>query len=123
MTWLAALVALALVVVIADRAVWLASRRLDRLRAHQHELRRERGAATIGTGSPGTALGPLFDLYQPGHRHVVEEQDRQRLEADQAESGAPPLGIDLDAGTASFAVRRGRRESGPVRDDDAQATS
>jgi hypothetical protein len=37
-------------------------------------------------------------VFQPAQRHVVEERDRQRLTADQQESAAPPLGVDLDRG-------------------------
>ncbi len=53
-----------------------------------------------GTGGAGTALGDVFLLFQPTRAHLVAEQERQRQTIAYPESGAPPLGVDLDAGTA-----------------------
>lgn len=41
------------------------------------------------SGGSAVVLGPVFDLFQPSHVHVVEEQQRQEIEADQAEGGEP----------------------------------
>ncbi len=45
-------------------------------------------------------FGPLFEIFQPGLTHLVEEKERQRLDIVQREDGDPPWEIDLDAGTA-----------------------
>ena len=45
-------------------------------------------------------LDGFIEIFQPGFKHLREERDRKRIEAQIPESGAPPLGIDLDAGTA-----------------------
>jgi hypothetical protein len=52
------------------------------------------------------ALGELIELFQPSRRHVVEERQRQHLTADLPESGAPPLGVDLEAGVVRLTERR-----------------
>ena len=46
----------------------------------------------------------------------MEEQDRQRLTIAQKETGEPPLGVDLDAGTA-------RLPSPELPGEDAPATT
>lgn len=46
----------------------------------------------------------FFELFQPGYKHLREERDRKRLEAQIPRSAAPPLGIDLDAGVARISV-------------------
>ncbi|MGN6301968.1 MAG: DUF6191 domain-containing protein [Angustibacter sp.] len=45
-------------------------------------------------------LDGFIEIFQPGYKHWREERDRKRIEAQIPESGAPPFGIDLDAGTA-----------------------
>lgn len=45
-------------------------------------------------------LDGFIEIFQPGYKHWREERDRKRIEAQIPESGAPPLGVDLDAGTA-----------------------
>ena len=57
----------------------------------------------------------FLEIFQPGLKHLYEERDRQRtLVIRPAHGGGPPLGIDLEAGTASIAVPRPA-----VADDDA----
>jgi hypothetical protein len=46
----------------------------------------------------------FFELFQPGYKHLREERDRKRLEAQIPETGAPPFGIDLDAGVARISL-------------------
>lgn len=65
--------------------------------------------------SSGVVLGPLFELFNPGTKHVEEQRQTETMLRDDEEAGAPPLGIDLDAGTAVF--RMPRRPQPP--DDDA----
>ena len=49
----------------------------------------------------------FLEIFQPGLKHLYEEKDRQRmLVVRPSHGGGPPLGIDLDAGTASIVVRR-----------------
>jgi uncharacterized protein DUF6191 len=45
-----------------------------------------------------------MELFQPSLRHAREERERLELTVDHPESGAPPLGIDLDGGTARFVM-------------------
>ncbi|WP_448072017.1 DUF6191 domain-containing protein [Georgenia yuyongxinii] len=53
----------------------------------------------------------VFALFEPGHQHLVDERERQRLEITRPGDGAPPFGIDLDAGIVYL-------EPGPVRSPD-----
>jgi hypothetical protein len=47
----------------------------------------------------------FLEIFQPGLKHLHEERDRQRmLVVRTSHGGGPPLGIDLDAGTASIVV-------------------
>jgi hypothetical protein len=55
---------------------------------------RHRAPSTTPGGSG--ILADLIQVFQPAQRHVVEERDRQRLSADEQESSAPPLGVDLE---------------------------
>ena len=49
----------------------------------------------------------FLEIFQPGLKHLYEEKDRQRiLVVRPSHGGGPPLGIDLDAGTASIVVPR-----------------
>jgi hypothetical protein len=56
---------------------------------------RRRKPATTG----GDALGELIEVFQPSRQNVTRERRRQQTSAELPESGAPPLGVDLDAGT------------------------
>ena len=57
----------------------------------------------------------FLEIFQPGLKHLHEEKDRQRmLVIRPSHGGGPPLGIDLEAGTASIVVP-GRTK----RDDEA----
>ena len=49
----------------------------------------------------------FLEIFQPGLKHLREEKDRQRmLVIRPSHGGGPPLGIDLDAGTAAIVVPR-----------------
>jgi hypothetical protein len=45
-----------------------------------------------------------MEMFHPSLRHAREERERLELNVDHPDSGAPPLGIDLDAGTARFTM-------------------
>jgi hypothetical protein len=47
----------------------------------------------------------FFELFQPGLKYLREGKDRQKiLVAKPSHGGGPPLGIDLDAGTAKITI-------------------
>jgi hypothetical protein len=49
----------------------------------------------------------LFEIFQPGLRHLREERDRQNmLVSKPTHGGGAPLGIDLDAGIATIKISR-----------------
>ena len=75
-------------------------------------VRRKRPAGRPPT--TGVALGPLFELFQPSVRHIEEQRQAEHMLRDDEESGDPPLGIDLDAGTA--VLRMPRRATPPPED-------
>ena len=53
----------------------------------------------------------FLEIFQPGLKHLYEEKDRQRmLVVRPSHGGGPPLGIDLEAGTASIVVPRQAEE-------------
>ena len=88
-----------------------------RLEARGHMYwRKPRPAGGAGSSTMGGALGGLIEVFQPNHQHLVAEQERQRSDAQQDEDGAPPFGIDLDAGIADLRVRP-RRSEGAAPDD------
>ena len=51
-------------------------------------------------------MGPLFELFHPSTKHVEEQRQSERMLRVDEESGDPPLGIDLDAGTAVLRLPR-----------------
>ena len=63
-----------------------------------------------------------MELFQPSLRHAREERERLELNVDHPDSGAPPLGIDLDAGTARFTMpaRGPTSEASGTTDPDAE---
>ncbi|HET8615374.1 MAG TPA: DUF6191 domain-containing protein [Actinomycetales bacterium] len=63
--------------------------------------------------TPGAAMDGFFELFQPGYKHLREERDRKRLEAQIPETGAPPFGIDLDSGVARISLRTSSPEQTP----------
>ncbi len=85
-----ALLAVAMVLVVVDRltAAGVFDRRGDRPRERRP-----------GGGGGAGALGAVLDFYDPSHRHLTEEQQREKSTTVQVPGEAPPL-IDLDAGTA-----------------------
>ncbi|WP_370514089.1 DUF6191 domain-containing protein [Cellulomonas sp. JZ18] len=88
--WVLVVVAAALVLVLLDRAV--ARGWFDRFRL----------SVRSGTGSsPGGGLLPDFvEVFQPAHKHLVAEQERQRLDVVREGDAAPPF--DLDAGPVAL---------------------
>jgi hypothetical protein len=47
----------------------------------------------------------FLEIFQAGLRHLREERDRQKmLVVRPSHGGGAPMGIDLDAGTATIAV-------------------
>ncbi|WP_127131471.1 DUF6191 domain-containing protein [Georgenia sp. SYP-B2076] len=44
----------------------------------------------------------VFEIFEPGMKHLFAERERQRLEIQRPGDGAPPFGVDLDAGVAYF---------------------
>ena len=59
----------------------------------------------------------FLEIFQPGLKYLREERDRRKvLVANPTHGGGPPLGIDLDAGTAKITINR------PVPPDPEQAT-
>jgi hypothetical protein len=51
----------------------------------------------------------FLEIFQPGLRYLREERDRRKvLVANPSHGGGPPLGIDLDAGTAEITLDRPR---------------
>ncbi|NMR21503.1 DUF6191 domain-containing protein [Cellulomonas fimi] len=58
--------------------------------------RRRPAGSTGGSG----ALGELIEVFQPSHQHVTAERERRRGEIRRTGTGAPPHGVDLDAGIA-----------------------
>ena len=47
----------------------------------------------------------FLEIFEPGLKHLREEKDRQKmLVVRPSHGGGAPLGIDLDAGTATFCV-------------------
>ncbi len=85
-----AVLAVAAVLVVVDRltAAGVFDRRGDRPRERRP-----------GGGGGAGALGTVLDFYDPSHRHLTEEQQREKSTTLQVPGEAPPL-IDLDAGTA-----------------------
>ncbi len=85
-----AVVAVVVVLVVVDRltAAGMFDRRGDRPRERRP-----------GGGGGAGALGTMLDFYDPSHRHLTEEQQREKSTTVQVPGEAPPL-IDLDAGTA-----------------------
>jgi hypothetical protein len=72
-------------------------------------------------------FGALIDVFHPTGRHVVEEQERQHSLVDDVGTGAPPLGVDLDARTVRIVRKRrpaasGSPDGGPRRPAGGQAT-
>lgn len=105
MTWLWWVLGAVVVLLVLDRiALWAESRGWIYWRRRS------------GGGGGGGVFADVFLLFQPSRQHVVEEQDRQRLTIAQKETGEPPLGIDLDAGTARLPSPQ------PPPDEDAPPT-
>ena len=47
----------------------------------------------------------FLEIFEPGLKNLREEKDRQKmLVVRPSHGGGAPLGIDLDAGTATFSV-------------------
>jgi hypothetical protein len=46
----------------------------------------------------------FIEIFNPGHKHLREERDRKRIEAQIPATAGPPLGIDLDGGVAHLVM-------------------
>jgi hypothetical protein len=58
-------------------------------------------------------LDGFIELFQPGYKHLREERDRKRIEAQIPETGGPRFGVDLDAGTAVIRLAASHLPDGP----------
>ena len=58
-------------------------------------------------------LDGFIELFQPGYKHLRQERDRKRIEAQIPETGGPPFGVDLDAGTAVIRLATSHGPDGP----------
>ena len=57
-------------------------------------------------GSPlGSAMSTLLDFYDPSHRYLTEEQQREKSTTVQKQGEGPPL-VDLDAGVVEIRAPR-----------------
>jgi hypothetical protein len=111
-TWLGWVLAAVVVLLVLDRiALWAES--------HGWIYWRRRRSS----GGGGGIFADVYLLFQPSRQHVVEEQDRQRLTIAQKETGEPPLGIDLDAGTALLPSPEPQGEETPPNGEDAPEQS
>lgn len=95
MTWVwVALIVVAVFVAVDQAALW-AERR-----GWLYWRRRKPGSS----GTSGGVIAGFIELFEPGHRHVVDEQEWRRNAITQRQSGDRPFGrrhldVDLDAGT------------------------
>jgi hypothetical protein len=64
-------------------------------------------------------FGGLVDVFHPNAKHAVEEQERQHSLVDDVGTGAPPLGVDLDAGTVRLTRPKRRPESSEARSSES----
>ncbi|MFD1507646.1 DUF6191 domain-containing protein [Georgenia yuyongxinii] len=72
-------------------------------------------AARLPLLGSGRVRRGLLDV-RPGLKHLTDERERQRLEIERPGDGAPPFGIDLDAGIAYPQTKPARKpETKPAR--------
>ena len=113
LAWVIGAAALAGVLVALDRLT--AAGVFDRRRRAGERERRPGGTPL------GGAMGAILDVYDPSHRHVTEEQQRQKSMTVQKQGEGPPLvDVDLEAGVAQVLPRparggasAGQADSGP----------
>jgi hypothetical protein len=59
----------------------------------------------------------LVELFNPGHKHLAEERDRKRIEAQlpgsEADDDPSATGVDLDAGVIILPRAERHAEDGP----------
>jgi hypothetical protein len=65
-------------------------------------------------GTSAGVFGEMQSFLSPAYQHVVEEQHRQQTSRQDHSTGALPLGIDLETGTAALSVSI-RRSARPAR--------
>jgi hypothetical protein len=58
-------------------------------------------------------LDGFIEIFNPGHKHLREERDRKRIEAQIPKSAGKPFGIDLDAGVARIPAPKPTEEPPP----------
>jgi hypothetical protein len=62
----------------------------------------------------------FLEIFQPGLKYLREERDRRKIMvANPTHGGGPPLGIDLDAGTAKITINRPASDPDPGPPEDA----
>lgn len=94
-SWLAVAAGAVVVAVVADRVV---------ARLPQRTRTRERRPGGGGAG----AFGELVAGFQPGVRHLQDEQERQRHDLVLPGDADKPWGLDLDAGTVELPAASSR---------------
>ena len=60
-------------------------------------------------------LDGFIEIFNPGHKHLREERDRKRVEAQIPKSEGKPFGVDLDGGVA--VIRMPKPAAQPSPDD------
>lgn len=50
------------------------------------------------SGLGGEVLGEAISVFQPSFAHTLAERRRREFGGEEVGDGAPPLGVDLDAG-------------------------
>ncbi|WP_306419163.1 VOC family protein [Cellulomonas telluris] len=99
--WVLVVAGAAVVLVLLDRAV--ARGWFDRFR-----LSVRSGSGVTGGGG---LLPDFVEVFQPAHKHLVEEQERQRLDVVREGDAAPPF--DLDAGPVVLRHEEDARRGAP----------
>ncbi len=101
--WIGGAAVVVVLLVVADRVVargWF-----------DHEKPRPAELNTTGGGGGGM-FGDLVEIFQPNHKHVTAEQERQRLDIHYAGDDAPPF--DPESGTVTL---RREKPQGEPRDE------
>ncbi|WP_309134645.1 VOC family protein [Cellulomonas sp.] len=99
--WVLVVAGAAVLLVLLDRAV--ARGWFDRFR-----LSVRSGSGVTGGGG---LLPDFVEVFQPAHKHLVEEQERQRLDVVREGDAAPPF--DLDAGPVVLRHEEDARRGAP----------
>ena len=71
-----------------------------------HELRRQRKGKNTGTPVTATYINEFTAMFYGSKRMELDHRASVSLMRDEEAQGAPPLGIDLDSGTARLDRQR-----------------